>query len=48
MPKLDNLYLFNFHIKGEIEMNAVVNKDFCIGCGQCVNVCPVETITIEA
>ncbi len=27
-------------------MKAVVDKDLCIGCEQCVAVCPVEAITM--
>ncbi len=28
-------------------MKAVVNKEKCIGCGQCVDVCPVDAIKLE-
>ncbi|WP_418791856.1 DUF362 domain-containing protein [Phosphitispora sp. TUW77] len=28
-------------------MQALVDKEKCIGCGQCVDVCPVEAIKIE-
>lgn len=28
-------------------MPAVVNKDECIGCGACVEVCPQEAITMN-
>jgi len=28
-------------------MKATVDKDKCIGCGQCVDVCPVEAIKLE-
>jgi 4Fe-4S ferredoxin len=31
-------------MKGEIEANIAVNKDFCILCGACVNACPGEDI----
>jgi 4Fe-4S ferredoxin len=29
-------------MKGEIEANIALNKDFCILCGACVNACPSE------
>jgi len=29
-------------MKGEIEANIAINKDFCILCGACVNACPSE------
>jgi len=29
------------------EMPAVVNKDECVGCGACVEVCPQEAITMD-
>jgi len=29
-------------MKGEIEPNIAINKDFCILCGACVNACPSE------
>jgi len=28
-------------------MKATVDKEKCKGCGKCVDVCPVEAITIE-
>ncbi len=28
-------------------MPAVVNKDECVGCGACVEVCPQEAITMN-
>ena len=28
-------------------MPAVLDKDTCIACGACVDVCPVEAITLE-
>ncbi len=28
-------------------MPAVVNKDECVGCGACVEVCPQEAITMD-
>jgi Fe-S-cluster-containing hydrogenase component 2 len=28
-------------------MPAVVNKDECVGCGACVEVCPQEAITMK-
>ena len=28
-------------------MAAVVDKDKCTGCGLCVDVCPVEAITLD-
>ncbi|MBN2697099.1 MAG: 4Fe-4S binding protein [Bacilli bacterium] len=28
-------------------MKAMVDKELCIGCGQCVEVCPVEAIHME-
>lgn len=28
-------------------LKAEVNKDFCVGCGQCVKVCPVGAIDLE-
>jgi 4Fe-4S ferredoxin len=31
-------------MKGKIEANIAVNKDFCILCGACVNACPGEDI----
>ncbi|PWR70418.1 4Fe-4S binding protein [Methanospirillum stamsii] len=31
-------------MKGQIEANIAVNKDFCILCGACVNACPGEDI----
>ena len=33
-------------MKGEIEDNIAVNKDFCILCGACVNACPGEDIIV--
>lgn len=33
-------------MKGEIEANIGVNKDFCILCGACVNACPGEDIIV--
>ncbi|MDK2990759.1 MAG: 4Fe-4S ferredoxin [Methanoculleus sp.] len=29
-------------MKGEVEANIAINKDFCIFCGACVNACPSE------
>ena len=29
-------------------MAAQVDEDKCVGCGLCVDVCPVEAITLEA
>jgi 4Fe-4S ferredoxin len=31
-------------MKGQVEANIAVNKDFCILCGACVNACPGEDI----
>ena len=28
-------------------MVAIVNKDLCTGCGQCVDSCPVEAISMN-
>jgi ferredoxin len=28
-------------------MAAQIDEDKCVGCGLCVNVCPVEAITLE-
>ena len=28
-------------------MTAVVDKEKCVGCGRCVDVCPVEAIKVE-
>lgn len=28
-------------------MKATVDKEKCIGCGQCVDVCPVEAIKLD-
>jgi Fe-S-cluster-containing hydrogenase component 2 len=28
-------------------MAAIVKKELCVGCGACVDVCPVDAITIE-
>lgn len=33
-------------MKGQIEPNIAVNKDFCILCGACVNACPGEDIIV--
>ncbi len=33
-------------MKGEIEANIAVNKDFCILCGACINACPGEDIIV--
>ncbi len=33
-------------MKGEIEANIAVNKDYCILCGACVNACPGEDIIV--
>ncbi len=33
-------------MKGEIEANIALNKDFCILCGACVNACPSEDALI--
>lgn len=33
-------------MKGEIEPNIAINKDFCILCGACVNACPSEDAII--
>lgn len=33
-------------MKGEIEPNIAINKDFCIFCGACVNACPSEDAII--
>lgn len=26
---------------------AIINKDFCVACGTCVKVCPLQLISIE-
>jgi Fe-S-cluster-containing hydrogenase component 2 len=31
----------------EEEMAAIINVETCTGCGTCVDICPVEAITIE-
>ncbi|HAU32220.1 MAG: 4Fe-4S ferredoxin iron-sulfur binding domain protein [Desulfotomaculum sp. 46_80] len=28
-------------------MKATVDKEKCIGCGQCVDICPVEAIKVD-
>ncbi|MCK9307058.1 MAG: 4Fe-4S binding protein, partial [Methanoculleus sp.] len=33
-------------MKGEVEANIAINKDFCILCGACVNACPSEDAII--
>ncbi|HNQ33122.1 MAG TPA: 4Fe-4S binding protein, partial [Methanoculleus sp.] len=33
-------------MKGRIEPNIAINKDFCIFCGACVNACPSEDAII--
>jgi 4Fe-4S ferredoxin len=33
-------------MKGEIEPNIAINKDYCILCGACVNACPGEDIIV--
>jgi Fe-S-cluster-containing hydrogenase component 2 len=28
-------------------MVAIINRDLCTGCGQCVETCPVEAISLD-
>jgi Fe-S-cluster-containing hydrogenase component 2 len=28
-------------------MVAIVNRELCTGCGQCVNICPMEAILLD-
>jgi nitroreductase/NAD-dependent dihydropyrimidine dehydrogenase PreA subunit len=34
---------FSFHVRGQPQ----VNHDLCTGCGQCVQICPDEVLTLE-
>ncbi len=28
-------------------MKAIVDQEICIGCGQCVDICPIEAIELD-
>jgi len=36
-----------FQLKGDKKMAASVNQETCVGCGACVDSCPLSAITIE-
>ena len=31
----------------KIKKKAIVDKEYCVACGSCVKVCPLQIITIE-
>ncbi len=41
------LYYYQFQTKGENKMAAKIDKETCVGCGACVDSCPVSAIKLE-
>ncbi|MBE6070547.1 MAG: 4Fe-4S dicluster domain-containing protein [Clostridium butyricum] len=33
--------------KGLVRKQALVNKEYCVGCGSCIQVCPLKAISIN-